>query len=209
MKKKNFCIVTEPLGKSGVSTTLSLVQIVKNLSSKIYLITGEEGCNNTEIRKNTTIYCLKNIKSIKITGRLLKNLKQQIEISRLLFRIRHNIDTIIFFIGGEDLFIPSLMAKLLRKDLIIVIAGFPAKNRKIIHDPLFLVTPFLSRIVLHLSNKIIIYSHSIIKERNFERYKKKIIVQNRHYLNINKFFSKKSIEKRTKIGFVGSLTELK
>lgn len=208
MKKKSFCVVTQPLGKSGANTTLSLIQIVKNLSSEISIITGREGCNNSQIIKNATIYCLKNIEIRKI-GRLLKNLKQQIEITRVLLNIQKNIDTIIFFIGGEDLFIPALIVRLLRKELIIVIAGFPAKNREINKDPFILITPFLSRIVLNLSNKIIVYSNSIIKERKFERYKKKITVQNRHHIDTNKFFCEKSIEKRTKIGFVGSLTELK
>ncbi len=203
------CIVTMPLGKSGVIPFSNLVNIVNKLSDELYLVTGGEGYDIFKNDEKIHVDKITHQNHSNLIMRIISNIKLQVTISRLLFQHRNNYNSVILFIGGESLILPSITVKILKKDLKIILAGFPMKIGKIKKDPLTKITGYLSNVVFFFSDKIIVYSNRIVIERRLQKYNKKIGVTSEHFIDLNTFKMMKPTYQRKLIGYVGTLSELK
>jgi glycosyltransferase involved in cell wall biosynthesis len=66
------------------------------------------------------------------------------------------------------------------------------------------------KINFSLSKKIVVYSERLIKEWNLEKYKNKILIGHRHYINFENFSITKPFSQRDNIiGYIGRLSEEK
>jgi len=207
---RNYCVLTMPLGKRGTIPLSNLITILEGISNEIYLVTGGEGYGVFKNKEKIHAIKINYLKSTNNFIRILRYIKIQFEMSWSLFKHRKNYNSAILFIGGEGLILPSITLKMLKKDTIIVLAGFPSKISKIKNDPLFKITNYLSDMVLTLSNKIIVYSEKIVDERDLQQFDKKIFIAHRHYVESNKFKCIEPLYKRENlVGYIGALTELK
>lgn len=209
--QRKFLIVNFPLGKSGLTPPLlNLIKIVKSFSDEVYLVTAGETNGKLTCDEEIHLKMIKHKSQSNTFLRILGYIKLQFEISCSLFKLRNDFNFVIFFIGGEGLILPALISKLLKKELIIVLAGFPTKISQIKKDPLSKITNLLSKSVFKVSDKIVVYSKNIIIERQLQKYEKKLIVAHRHFIDKNKFKVIKTFNKRKNIiGYVGTLNELK
>lgn len=208
--KENICIVTLPVTKTGFVPFSQIVKISGELSNELYLISGGQASEILEKNNKIHFHEIFHRKRYNTLSRALAYTKLQFSISYKIFKLREEIDPIIFFIGGEGLILPSITAKLLNKELIIVLAGDPSKQGILKGDPLKRVTNFLSNMVLRLSDKIVIYSDIIMDERNLHHLSNKVHVAHRHVLDFDKFNILKPINKRENlIGYIGTFNELK
>lgn len=207
--KKNICLITFPIGNAGCIPLNNLVNILKPLSNKFYLITGEEGY---ELYKNKTIqtYEVNHNHYNNPILRIFTYIYTQIQITIHLIKIFQHINTVIFFIGGETLTIPMFFSKLFQKKIILVFPGSAVETLNSKKDSFYIYASFLSKINCFLSDKIILYSSSLIKTWNLEKYKKKISIAYEHSINLNKFKIRKPIDERKDlIGYVGRLSHEK
>jgi len=125
-------------------------------------------------------------------------------------KLSRNVNIWVFFIGGEGLILPMILAKLLRKRIILVVAGIPEKSAEFRKDILSKPTKILGKINIKFSNKIVLYSKNIIKERALEKYRAKITITHRHYVDLNSFWIKRTIDERKNVvGYIGRLSEEK
>lgn len=206
-----FLIVNFPLGKSGLTPPLlNLIKIVKSFSDEVYLVTAGETNGKLRYDEEIDLKFIKHKRQSNIFLRILWYMKLQFEISYSLFKLRNDYYSVIFFIGGEGLILPALISKIFKKELITVLAGFPAKISQIKRDPLSKMMDLLSKSVFKVSDKIVVYSKSIIVERQLQKYEKKLFVAHRHFIDKNKFKAIKTFNRRENIiGYVGTLNELK
>jgi glycosyltransferase involved in cell wall biosynthesis len=210
-KEQNICIITAPLGENGVTPLSNLVQIVKNVTANVYIISGWKGYEKFCDMENIKVYSnTDHIIKSNLPIRILKFMKIQLKTSYHLIRLRKDIKTVIFFIGGEGMIFPALTAKLLRKKTLIVLTGSPLKVSEINKDPLTKILNISSKFLFKISDKIVVYSRRIIHERKLENYEQKIIVGHEHFLNLKLFKIKTQIDKRKNlIGYIGALAEIK
>jgi glycosyltransferase involved in cell wall biosynthesis len=210
MKKTNIGILTFPIGKSGNIPLSNLVNIVYSLSNDIYLITGNDGYSFFKDDKRIHAYGIKHESGASVFARILRYIYTQLKISYNLAKIRRNVDIWIFFIGGEGLLLPMLTARLLRTKVVLALAGFPTKGSQVQKDRTSKPTEFLSKINLIISNRIVVYSENIVKERGLEKYKNKVSIAKKHFLDLDKFKVKKQFaERKNTIGYIGSLHKIK
>lgn len=208
--KTNICIVTLPLGKSGAVPFSQIVKISEELSDELFIISGGQAGEIFKENGKSNYLEISHKKRQNPLMRALAYIKIQFSISFLIFQVRKKIDTVIFFIGGEGLILPSITSKLFNKELYIVLAGDPAKQGQLKSDPLKRMTRLLSNLVLRLSDKIVIYSPSIMNQRNLNSFSRKVLVAHRHVIDFDKFHIKEDFQKRENlIGYIGSLNELK
>jgi glycosyltransferase involved in cell wall biosynthesis len=111
---------------------------------------------------------------------------------------------------GQDLLFPMLIAKLMRKNVVLALAVSSVRSSEAQNDifskPLF----FLSKINCTLSEKIIVYSKNLIKEWDLEKYRNKIYIAHEHFLDFDKFKMKKKFGERDNlVGYIGRLSEEK
>lgn len=203
-KKKNIGILAFSIGKSGNTPISNFIDILSPISNNLYLITGNNGynlyCHDSRIKT----YGFNHSSGKNFITIILRYIYTQLLISYKIFKLYKNIDIWVFFIGGDTLIFPMIAAKLCRQKAILCIAGSSTEVLK--SDNNFLSKPMsiLSQINLLLSDNIILYSNSLIKKWNLTKYKHKIIIAPRHFINFDIFKIEKNINvKHDLIAYIG------
>ncbi len=213
MKEKpgDLGLITFPLVEAGNIPLSNLTAILYSISGKLCVITGREGKilfkkQNDDIRVFSIQYKAK----ANLLARASNYLFTQIKITLILLKLIKDVDTWVFFIGGEALVLPMITAKLLRKDVIIVSAGSGIKDSNIFNDPLTGILTYLYMIGYHLADKIVLCSKRLIEIQSLQKYKDKIFIAQHHFLDFDKFkINIKLNERDHLIGYVGRLSEEK
>ena len=116
----------------------------------------------------------------------------------------------IFFIGGETLLLPLIGAKLNKKKVLMLVAGFPSRGSLVNADPFFPLQILLSKFSFNLSNKILVYSEKIILERNIRKINKKVLIFRQHFINLDDYKNSIMLTHRPEIiGYLGGIEILK
>lgn len=215
-----ICVITFPLNETGKVILLKFIKVLEQLSDEIVIIAGVFPGNRISIHnkrisiKNIEYSNKKRVTPIKIIDFILAQLKMSIN----LIRFSKNISIVIFFIGNE-LLLPMLSAKLLRKKIITVSAGSVSKSAKEIYRStsfghrecvLSHISGLLEKLNYNLSKRIILYSKNLIEEYNLEKYRDKISIAHRHFIDFDKFKTKKKLDDREYlVGYMGRLSEEK
>ena len=191
-----ICVISNYVSKASQKPTSNLIDILRSFSNPIYIIRKESISSHTDSPKKTFIAIA------------LSYIHRQLECSWKVMRIARNVDIYVFFIGGTTSFLPMLVAKLLRKKVVLSTTGSVVKTSIGAKDPLILTLLIkISEEISHgLSDKIILYSRNI-KESNLEKYRNKISIAHRHFLDFDKFEIKKSFDERDNlVGYIGRLS---
>ena len=212
MKKKyrNIGILTVPINRAGNIPLSNLVDVLHPISNDIYLITGNEGYRFFKEDKRIYTYGIRHESGVTVFMRILRYIYTQLRISYELGKISKKIDLWIFFIGGDGLILPMLTAKLVRKKVVLASAGSLVQSFKSTNDNLSKQIKILVHINRSLSNGIILYSQNLIKEWNLEKYRNKIYIAHKHFVDFDKFKIKKRFDERQNlVGYIGRLSEEK
>ena len=210
IKKPNIGILTFPISEVGNIPLSNLVDILDSLSNDLYLITGNDGYTFFKEDKRVHAYRIKHERGANALTRIIQYVYTQLKISYKLARIAKSVDMWIFFIGGDTLVFPMITARLVRKKVVLAFAGSSILTEKFNNNNLSKPLEFLSNINRTLSYKIIIYSPNLIKEWNLDKYRDKIYVAYKHFLDLGKFKIKKQLDERENfIGYIGRLSEEK
>lgn len=209
----NMGIVTFPLLEAGIAPLSNLVEILYPLSQKLYLITGNAAATLAKDYKRGNIYFyLINHKTgtTNTFTRIMRFIYTQLRISYRLVKIRRHVHLWFLFLGEGGLLLPMLAAKLSRKKVILISASFEQKFFKANKDPLSWPAIFLEKLTRVLATGIVVYSERLIKEWNLEKYKNKISIAHRHFLDFDKFKVERLPEERGNlIGYIGRLSQAK
>ncbi len=122
-KRRNTGIITFPISEAGLVPLSNLIDILYPLSSEVHLITGDAGYSFLVEDKRIHTYEIEHRATKAVFTRITNYIWTQFKISRGLIKLTRNVDLWIFFIGGEDLVLPMLTVKLLRKGVAIASAG--------------------------------------------------------------------------------------
>lgn len=204
-------IVTFPISQAGVIPLSNLVNIFCPLSDEIHLITGGAGYTFFMKSKKLHTYQVEHRAGTNaVFRRAINYIWTQLRISCKLMRLTRSVDLWIFFIGGEGLILSLLTAKLLGKNVIIASAGSGFKVAQAQKDPLARALALLQNVTYRLSDKIIIYSERLIEQQNLQKYRNKISIAQKHFLDFDEFKAKKKLDERDNlIGYIGALSKVK
>ena len=220
--KPGICIITVPFTSSvGRAQLANIIELLQPLSSEIFPLTGEFPRSPGE---NIHIVSLKSRKlysdrrKISVWGRITRYILSQLELSLALFKISKKIDIVMFYIGSRISVLPVLLAKLLRKKVIVFANGSIAQDFKLAYGKrLFGAGIILSYLAGALENtgysladRVAVDFECIIRLFKLDRYKKKISIGLAPYINTNTFkVEKKSNERRNLVAYIGRLEPTK
>ena len=209
-KRQNIGIVTFPISEAGVVPLRNLVDIAYPLTDNLYLLTGNAGYSffkqEQRIRVNGIQYNL----GSNILTKIVRYAFAQLQISYKLAQASKKIDLFIFFTGGPILLLPMLTSKLLRKRVILAVSGSDTQSLQARNSVLSLPVRFMVRINLELSNNIVLYSQALIRQYNLQKYRHKISIAHRHFLDLDKFKLLNQLSERENlVGYIGRLSEEK
>lgn len=210
IERTRIGILTFPIGEAGCISTSNLVDIFRSLSNDIYLITGNAGYYFFRGDKSIHVYDIKHKSGQTIITRIIRYISTQLKISFKLLKISKNVDIWIFFIGGNILILPLLISKFLKKKVIMIYAGSSFQSMTSSGSSYSMPVNILENINGYLSDNIIVYSQTLIKEWGLEKYKNKIFIAPRHFLNQEEFnIKKKFVDRDNLVGYIGRLSEEK
>lgn len=209
MKKQNIAILTFPISNAGNIPLSNLIDVLYPLSSNLHVITGNDGYTFLKNDKRIHIHGVTHDLGKSTFSRIMKYVSTQIKISCKLLKIR-DIDTWIFFIGGDTLLLPMLAAKLMRKNVILSSVSSTLQHANIENSKFSNIIEILEHINRSISNCIILHSSNLVNEWNLERYKTKICIAHEYFLDFRIFkIKKKFSDRKNLIGYAGRLSEEK
>lgn len=201
----------------------NFLRVLVPVTEEIFLITG----NYPEHDLPDSRIHLTNVRDDPLTGRLQRRLltratkyvAAQLKMSYRLARVASQVDIVIFFIGGSGLLLPMLAAKLRRKKTIIVAASSEAVvSRNVYGKSLgglgglitYGIVSVLERLNYQLCDNLVVYSPILVQQFGLERYKRKISIAHKHFLDFGKFKVDKLLRERDNlVGYVGRLSQEK
>jgi glycosyltransferase involved in cell wall biosynthesis len=161
-------------------------------------------------KTNVQIYNINHEKGPNAFIKIIRYIIIQLRISNQLKKNTKNTRIWVFFIGGNLLIIPMIVAKLLRRKVILVLSGSSYESFKSSNSFLTTFINILENIDRFLSDHIILYSNNLINEWNLKKYTNKISIASRHFLNFDVFKIKKNLgERKNLVGYIGRLSEEK
>ncbi|MDR7665095.1 glycosyltransferase family 4 protein [Methanosarcina sp. Z-7115] len=205
-KKFNICLITSPIGDASVTPVSNLAEIITHIAGEICLITGNAGSNlfNNDIRINTISINYKLGSSA--LSKIIRYLLLQLKISYYIIKKASRFDTHLFFIGSNNLILPAIISKIMRKNVIL---SLPSSSNmlKFANDRFYKVVEILESINLIIADKIIVYSPNLVNEWNLKKYSNKILFAHEHFINFNIFKLTNLFHKRENlVGYVGRLS---
>lgn len=203
-------VVTFPISEAGNVPLSQLIEILSREAGVVSLLTGGSGYARF---KDDARVSLTNVRHRPAAGgisRMASHLWTQLEIAVLMAKSSPEVGQWIFFIGGEALFFPMLLARLSRKRTILVFPGSNYQTYVAAEDRLSQPLRLLARATGMLSDRMLVYTPRLIKEYGLEDFGDKVQVARRHFIDTSAFRPTTPLHERDRaIGFIGRLSEEK
>jgi glycosyltransferase involved in cell wall biosynthesis len=210
MKNIKIGLLTFPTGKAGKIPTSHLIAILQTLTQTLWVITGKEVYDHFKSDDRIQIISISHTAGVTLLQRILRYGYTQCRIAFQLVKLSKKVDMWIFFIGGNTLIIPMLMAKVLRKKIVLAFAGSSFKSSLSAQSIVTPMVKFLERVNRMLSTALILYSPNLIHEWHMERLRHKIHIAHEHFLDVEHFRSLRSFQEREMVfGYIGRWSEEK
>lgn len=142
--------------------------------------------------------------------RIIQFVLFQVKLCALIIRIKSRPNIVIFL--PSTFILPMLLIRMMCLKVILYAGGSASNNakydnKKFNKNLIFPIVKIIEAISFTLSNRIIIESRSSLEFEGLVRYRKKVVIAGL-YVNTNNF-SDHAYAKKDKIGYIGSLSELK
>ena len=194
-----------------------LVALLTPFTKTILIITDGYDSARREVR----IIPMKTTKRASFLSKVVEQASIHLQLLRILFRMRNEIDVLLFFLGGIEFAIPLAFAKCLNIKCFVVLTGLgnvkriqPLRERGGAQQygeltRLHLAT-LLERLSFRFSDKLIVLDESLIDQANVRKYRDKIALAHRHFIDFSEFQMKDDIDERANVvSYVGRLHEEK
>ena len=219
-----ICVLSFPQPSVIVVNALlySLVEILEPICERIYVVTS----NIPEDRTFSDKIKMQDVKTAMhfretVRPRWWSTLLQffkimiiQMKMCRVLIKISKEVDTVIFYVGGANLFPSIVMAKVLRKKRITLVTGRGslgyrrAHSKRLFSIAFSIILGILERVNFFLSDTLVVYSESAVEFLNIGRYKQKLVTTGARYIDTNRFQIRKELkERKILVGYIGRLEE--
>jgi len=113
-------------------------------------------------------------------------------------RLNRKVEYWIFY-GADFLLLPALVARLLGARMVLALAGNLENETRLKKNVLNGVQMAMRKAVFALSERIVLYSSTLMTEWHLERYRKKILVADSHFLNLDVYRVERSVESRGRV----------
>lgn len=208
-KKISAGILTPPILPAGIIPLSNLVNILSVHSDPLYLVTANEGYiffkNDARVIVSGVYHADEKNRFL----RILRYLYFHVNISIAFIKVVKKSDIWIFFLGGETLLFPMVIAKICRKKVFLLYGGSAIRIYFLEKFALFWLK-LLTYINCTLSDKLILYSQNFVTEWNLGKWENKIEFAHEHIIDFQKFkITRQLHERENLVGFIGRFGEEK
>lgn len=216
-KKPNLCLITHPFSSDVVGRTLvtRFISVLRPNISHLFLITGIDEFKEYLTEKDIEVITVKCSKTPLLTS-LIKYIFVNLYVCAVLILNAKKYDGVIFFLTPGSI-VQNILLCLLKKKSVFVVTGSSSQTaayRKSLYSFFSGVVAYFfkcaERINYALVDSIIVYSDHMVDYLELDRFRSKISVVPRHYVDFQNFRRTKPFEGRDNIiGYIGRLSEEK
>lgn len=179
-------IITFPIEKASVTPLNNLLGIFSCLVDQFHVVTGNAGIDVARRFRESHFELIDHTSGASLVFRIYNYSKTQLTVTYRMAKISKYVDVWIFPICGDALLPCAILAKALRKPVIMSLTS-STDMRKHQSDFLLSVVTIFTKINYILATRIILYSPRLITEWNLEPYRHKILIAHRHFLDFTTF----------------------
>jgi glycosyltransferase involved in cell wall biosynthesis len=202
-------LVTSPIEEAGITPISEYLSVLSQLTD-LHVITGNSAKVLSErngSRSNIHFHFVNYPREPSIFLKIIHYMYGQLKFSYHIIRGSRNTDKWIFFIGGELMILPIIVAHFVKKPVFLYMPGSFTSAVRFSKEPLLKPAEILSTMVRSSVDRIILYSPNLIPEWNLEKYRHKILIAHRHFLDFNTFTVTTPLPDRPPlIGYIGRLS---
>lgn len=217
-RKPSIGLVVFPLKspdyECGQMYLTQMIRIIAPFSEKVTVITRNY-CP-TDILPNVELIDVMapNVKTHEesVTSKIYRLILAQFTISLKLIQMNKRLDTIILFFGTGFIFLPTIVARIQKKRIIVITTGSLSKSTKALYSSsmgtlFYSLIWSIEQLNYRLADKITVGSDNMIKDLDIDQYRKKVLSNKATaYLDTNFFKQKQSLPDRDNIiGYIGRL----
>jgi len=213
-KSRNGCIITPPMGNANMRPLYNISKICAMLFSDLQLILIS---SNVEADINPIIdNCKPSILNLiyysspnNYFDKILFYTYSQLKSVFFLIKGSRNKKIYVFYLA-DTLLLQMIVAKILRKKVLLIIGADVYRIMSVKRDPFAIIFKLFIYINYALANRLIVYSPNMVNEYNLKKFEDKISFGYEHAIDICSFRIEKYINERSlTIGFIGRLSEEK
>jgi glycosyltransferase involved in cell wall biosynthesis len=195
----------------------NLITILDPLANKLFLITGGDYDNFAD---RVQIIRTSETSRTSLLSKVLEQVVVGVRIANTIFKLRDQIDVLLFF-NGAGLAAPLVFARCLNIKCIVILtylgaapvaraireSGAEQESGELMR---LRMLGMLERVSYFFANELIVYSPSMVEAAGLHGYRTKTTVAHRHFLNFDEFRFEDNVEHRDNVvGYIGRLKEEK
>jgi len=191
-----------------------LTQVLSPLAEKVYIVTGNLHLDNAASNVRVVNVKAPVVKTHQesLLLKVFRFISAQVSVSLKLLQWHNKMDLVVLFTLVGPLFLPAIIAKLVRKRVIVIASGSNAqilgKQYPSVAGQVFAkIIAFTEHINYMIADRLVVYSQQMASSLGIEKYNKKTITDGyRSYLDTAHFRVTQPLETRQPvIGYVGRL----
>lgn len=206
----NVGLMAFPMTHAGTIPLSHLVAILSALGANVTVVTGDRGYDLFQDHPQVRCLPISHRPARGMLARILSYAWTQIQACLRMIALRNDVQIWIFFTGGDALVLPSLLAKLMGKGLVLPL---PASTKNILqgsNDRFADVVGLISRFTCTLADRIVLYTPRLVQDYGLEDFRDKVVFAGEHYLDLEHFRPTIPLHRRRMlVGYVGRLSEEK
>ena len=207
MNSHRIGIVTFPMQKNSVLPLFNLASITSHLANTVFIITGNAGEDVAQQLKKPHFDLFDYTAGSNTFTKIYNYAKTQFKITLCMIKRSKYVDFWIFPNGGEALLPCVIFSKILGKPVVMISTASFESITEHHKDPLSMFYLLFIKVNRVLATKIILYSSALVPEWNLEKYRDKILIAHRHFLDFNTFTVTTPFQNRPPlIGYIGRLS---
>ncbi len=209
--RKNIGIVSFPVSRAGIIPLSNLIDILHTFPGTLHVVTGNASKFLVSTHEGVHVHLVNHKTGQNVFSRILNYALTQAKISCRMARLVRKLDLWFFFIGGESLILPALIARLSGKKVILAITGSATTTDLATGDSFGkMINTAFRKFVRACSIRIVVYSERLVGEFDLEKNRNKIQVAHEHFLDFDTFKIEKVLAERDNlIGYIGRLSQEK
>jgi len=207
-------VVTHLGGNSGLLILNNILKVLEPLCGKLYVASE---CALQETGGKIEAVCIPVRRERRLLSRAVNCLLREIQLTLHASRIIPQSD--VFVVVGAALVLPTILAKLHDKKVLLISIGSPNRSSKELYGNTLLglgrylfptIFGDLEALNYMLADRIVVYSKRIAEENGLKRYSNKLCIAHEHFIDFSSFNLRKKIEDRKNlVGYTGRLSEEK
>ncbi len=205
---KSIGVLRFPCTAAGAKPMYDLVSILEELFERVCVISGNDAFKEFDFSDDVELHKVFHPSSRSTPIRTIRFILTQIRLGISLLGAK-DVDSFIFF-DANPLIIPMILGKLFKKNIHLILTGYPATRENIIPDKDDDISSPFWNLYLSLSDGIILYTPRLIREWDLEEYRYKISIAHRHIIDVDNLKIEKNWKERVfDLGYIGRFSTKK